>query len=402
MTHNKKKVAVFFGGRSPEHDVSVYTGLEVLQAIDTSLYEAFPVYIATHGQWYIGDALRNKNNYMFSRDTVKQLTPVQLDISAKGKGRLLPETSGLFSKAKPVEFDIALPAFHGLNGEDAGFQGLMEFANVAYAGMRAKGCAVFMDKDTTKKALEGSNVPQLPHAVAIRPENSLMIDEKDVKALVDIVGLPCIVKPAHLGSSIGVGKATTLDEARALLASLFQYDDKAIIEPFVANLVEYNVALRVAPNGSIETSAIERPKTSKDLLDFKEKYMSGGNKKLGGQKSVAGMISMTRDINPDLGKDKEKQLRDWAVTVFERLDPAGAPRIDFIGNSKTGELWFNELNPIPGSYGYFLWEAAKKPVLFTEMLNDLLTEAQRFHKRKQIPHDPVQKDAQLLKRHLSE
>jgi D-alanine-D-alanine ligase len=103
-----------------------------------------------------------------------------------------------------------------------------------------------------------------------------------------------------------------------------------------------------------------------------------------------------------MGKDKEKQLRAWAVDVFQRLDPAGAPRIDFIGNSKTGEIWFNELNPIPGSYGYFLWEAAKKPVLFTEQLNDLLTEAQRFHKRKQIPHDPVQKDAQLLKRHLSE
>lgn len=401
MKDKRKIIAVFFGGRSPEHDVSVYTGMEVMAAIDTTLFDVLPVYIAPHGQWYIGDALLDKKNYLFTEETAKALTKVQLDISAKGRGRLLPESKGLFSSAKPIPFDIALPTFHGLFGEDGGFQGLMEFANIPYAGMRAKPCSLFMDKDSTKKAFSGLDIPMLPHAAVIRPQDGLAIDTKELKALLKDISFPVCVKPANLGSSIGVGKAKDIDDVRAILMNLFQYDTKAIIEPFVKNLTEYNVALRVNNKGEIETSAIERPRSKEELLNFKEKYLSGGGKKTGGQKSAAGMIAMTRDINPDLPNGMDKKIREWATQIFAAYGAGGAPRIDFISDGKTNEVWFNELNPIPGSYGYFLWEAAsgKSKILFTDFLTDLLGEAEALYKRKQIPYDPVPKDAQLLKRH---
>ena len=400
---SKKRIAVVMGGRSPEHDVSVVTGLQILDAIDTERYDPFPVYIAPHGQWYIGDALRDRNNYIFSETAARALTPVTLDLSAKGKGILLHQKSGLLAKSKKTEFDVAIPAFHGIIGEDGGFQGLMELANIAYVGMRAKACAIFMDKVSTKKAFSGLGVPQLPYAAVERPENGLLVDADELEKLIEPIGYPCCLKPAHLGSSIGVGKATSVDEARSILSNIFKYDTKAIIEPFVQNLVEYNVALRVNADGETELSAIERPKSDKELLDFKEKYMAGGGggKKTGTKEAGAisqGMLSLTRELRPNLEQEKIDLIQTTAVKIFEAYDRAGAPRIDFISNGETGEIWFNELNPLPGSFGYFLWEAAEKNVLFSDFLTDLIEEAQKLHQRVQIPHDPVPKDAQLLKR----
>ncbi|HEY8963191.1 MAG TPA: D-alanine--D-alanine ligase, partial [Alphaproteobacteria bacterium] len=149
-------------------------------------------------------------------------------------------------------------------------------------------------------------------------------------------------------------------------------------------------------------SAIERPKRSTELLDFKQKYMSGGGKKMGGQKvpgqSSQGMLSLTRDINPELPAGMEDKIRQWAETVFTTVGPSGAPRLDFMSNEKTGDVWFNEANPIPGSFGYFLWEAAAKPVLFSELISGLLNEAVEFQRRAALPADPTLADARLFPR----
>lgn len=398
MKNKRKKIAVFFGGRSPEHDVSVHTGMEVLTALDSNEYDVIPVYIAPYGAWFTGEALKDKSNYVFTSETEKQLTPVTLDLNASGKAKLLPKKKGFFGKIEPIEFDVAIPTFHGLTGENGSFQGLMEFANIPYTGLRAKACAVFMDKDSTKKALASSGVPMLPYMCLERPRNTLIPDMNDLEKALKKIGLPCIIKPANLGSSIGVGKANDLEDAKAILTALFQLDTKAILEPFVQNLTEYNVALRVNKSGNIETSAIERPKTHEELLNFKEKYMSGKNKKTGQKTNNDGLIALTRDINPDIPEDGDAKIRSWAKTIFEHYDGAGAPRLDFISDGKTGEIWFNEINPIPGSYGYFLWEAAEQNVLYAELLDGMIAEALELHKRSQIPHDPVPKDAQLFKR----
>lgn len=405
MSEQKIKVAVFFGGRSPEHDVSVVSGLQVLNAIDQTKYDAFPVYIAPDGSWYAGDdLLRKRESYFLSASDKDKLTRWHLDVTAIGANILKAEKGGLFGKVDTLSFDVAVPVFHGLYGEDGNIQGLFEFAGVPYVGMRTLASSVLMDKVQTKRILAGTDIPLLPYAVIKRPDEGFLVPAEDIKAAMGDIKFPCIIKPSHLGSSIGIAKVNDIEELRTCLPAIFEMDDTAILEPFVENLVEYNVAVSKA-FGEVKLSAIERPKATDELLDFKQKYLSGGNDKGGdklGTKSAApvseGMLSLTRDINPDIPKEMKDNITDWAKEMFETVDGTGAPRIDFIGNSKTGELWLNEVNPLPGSFGYFLWEAAAEPVFFTNLMSALIEEASREAKKRTLPKDPVPKDARLLKR----
>ncbi|MBK9584460.1 MAG: D-alanine--D-alanine ligase [Alphaproteobacteria bacterium] len=275
----KKRVAVFFGGRSPEHDVSVVSGLQALNAIDQSKYAPFPVYIAPDGEWLVGDLLRERASYMLDVNAMKQVTAVTIDVSANRKGVLIPKKTGLFGGAKPVEFDVALPVFHGLIGEDGNIQGLFELANIPYTGMRTKASSILMDKVATKHFMHALDIPYLPYAVLKRPEQGYLIPEEKLEAILKPLGYPCIVKPSHLGSSIGVAKVRDAHEAKACLPAIFEFDPVAIAEPFVENLVEYNVAVSKCFEGKTVTSAIERPKAKDELLDFKQKYLSGGGTK---------------------------------------------------------------------------------------------------------------------------
>ena len=391
------RVAVFLGGRSPEHDVSVITGLQALKALDQDRFAGFPVYVSPRGEWFVGEALEDRANYLPGDDTRAGLQEVTLSLGEPGRGLLLPKKSGFFSRAAPVEFDVALLAFHGLFGEDGQMQGLFETANLPYTGMRTLASAVLMDKHAAKALLRGLDIPLLPDAVITR--TGLGLPSADaIAAAMGNIGFPCIVKPAHLGSSIGVGKAENIEEVRALLPAIFRLDRQAVIEPFVPNLVEYNLAVARIGVG-IRTSAIEKPKRAEELLDFRQKYMSGGSKGTkGAGKSSEGMLSLTREINPTLPADTEADLRRWAAAAFAAVDGSGAPRVDFYCNEATGEVWLNEINPIPGSFGYFLWEAATPPLLFTALLSHLIEEALARHRESQLPDDPVPAEARLLSR----
>jgi D-alanine-D-alanine ligase len=414
MSKGKKTVAVFFGGPSPEHDVSVVTGLQVLGTIDPQDYDAFPVYISPDGRWFVGEQLRDRKNYLFDIEAIKALTQVTLDLnrdsSGAARGKLLSVKKGLFGKALAAEFDIALPAFHGLYGEDGNFQGLMEFASIPYVGMRTMAASILMDKVATKQFMQSLGIPVLPYAELRRAGQGTLLPEDTIEAAMKAgkVKFPCILKPSHLGSSIGVAKVKSTKEIAACLPAIFAQDNVAILEPFVENLAEYNVSV-MRIDGKIVTSAIERPKNDDELLDFKKKYMSGGGSKNGGTKTgeksgqiSQGMLSLTRDLNPKIAVKMEKAIRDWATTMFDTLGGTGAPRIDCIANDKTGDIWLNEVNPFPGSIGYFLWEAAEDPLLFSELLTNLLQEAMSEHAKRRLPHDPVPRDARLLKRALSE
>lgn len=397
----KTRIAVFLGGRSPEHDVSVVTGLQARAALDQSRFDAFVVYVTPQGDWLVGPGLDERRNYLPDAQLRAKLHEMTLDIASGSGGRLAPRKSGLFSRQPPVEFDVALLAFHGSGGEDGQMQGLFEAANIPYTGMRTLASAVLMDKAVTKRALEGSGIPLLRQAVIDRPSTGLppaaALDEAMKEAN---IGFPCIVKPVHLGSSIGVGKADDVEEARALLAAIFRLDTQALIEPFVPNLVEYNVSA-ARFGGAPRCSAIERPKRAEDLLDFRQKYLSGGDSKTGGKilgQSSQGMLSLTREINPDLPPAFADNLRRWAIAAFEAVGGTGAPRIDFLSNEATGEVWLNEVNPCPGSFGFYLWEAAPEPLGFTALLSLLIDEAQARHRAVQLADDPVPPDARLLKR----
>jgi D-alanine-D-alanine ligase len=168
----------------------------------------------------------------------------------------------------------------------------------------------------------------------------------------------------------------------------------------VPNLVEYNLSV-TRIGGSVRTSVIEKPKRAEELLDFRQKYLSGGNGKVGTKdagESSQGMLSLIREINPTIPAGLEANLRRWAIAAFEAVDGTGAPRVDFYCDEATGEVWLNEVNPCPGSFGYFLWEAAQPPLRFTALLSLLIEEALARHRESQLPDDPVPADARLLRR----
>ena len=349
----------------------------------------------------MGEALRNRGSYLPRGPVYDGLGSVTLDVcpNVDGLGRLLPRrNAGLFSKPKPLEFDVALLALHGIFGEDGCLQGLFELANVPYTGMRLPASCAFMDKAAAKGFLGSKGIGLLPHAVLERPVSGLIPGADEVASGMGELRFPVIVKPMHLGSSIGVARATSIDEVRAALPVIFKLDRQAILEPFVENLVEYNVAVRRV-DGKARTSAIEKPTKKHDVLDFKDKYGSGSDdvtavKRAGvmTQQTLAG----TREINPRLPADFESKLREWAMTCFLSLGGTGAPRIDFLSNAATGELWLNEVNPCPGWYGFFLWEAASDPILYPDLLSFLIDEALACQRASRLPLDPVPQDARMF------
>lgn len=399
----KKTVAVFFGGRSPEHDVSIVTALQVMSALDASLYDVIPVYLSGDGAWWTGEGLRDRSFYIPASADLKALTQVTLDMTAAGRPRLVGLASGMFRRPAEFAFDVAIPSFHGLIGEDGQIQGAFEAAGVPYTGMRTMASAILMDKVATKRILASTDVPVLPYREIPRPQEGLLITPEELAPLVGDLPGPWCIKPSHLGSSIGVAKTANLQELSDVLPEIFRYDSSAILEPFVENMVEYNVAVSRAPSGEVTTSAIERPKRTEELLDFKEKYLSGGGgKKTGGSKQPGqpsqGMLSLTRELNPAVPGDGEARIRRYAEIAFRQVVGSGAPRIDFIGNEATGEIWLNEVNPCPGSFGYFLWEALPAPVLFSDLLDGLIREAFDLAARSRLPVDPTPKEARLFPR----
>jgi D-alanine-D-alanine ligase len=412
---SKKIVAVFFGAKSPEHDVSIVTGLQVIKAIDSSQFETLPVYIAPNGDWLVGQDLLNPANYMFSNQEQRKLDSVTLDLGTNlnyfngiyNKGRLLFKNKSIFSRKKFIDFDIAVLALHGINSEDGKFAAIMDIANIPYAGMRHFAATLLMNKIASKNLFKSVGIPVLPHISIDRPSNSFIIESSKLMEIINAnkLNFPFCAKPCNLGSSIGVAKVNNVEELTAVLPKIFAYDSVAMLEPFVENLIEYNVAVGFI-DGMVMTSAIEKPKNSKDLLDFKQKYGSGnsGSKasnKFGSGSCIAnaGMLSMTRELNPQLEPHIEQKLRSWAELAFKTVHGSGFPRIDFLCNSQTGDLWLNEINPYPGSFGFYLWEASsKKHILFTELLNLLLKEAEDLHKRNQLPIDPTPIDARLFPR----
>lgn len=395
----KQRIAVIFGGRSPEHDISVITGLQVLQAVDSDRYEAFPVYVTPQGEWLVGEALAERSTYLPDDRQRLGLRSVVPDVTARGSGRLVPRDRGLFRQPPAVAFDVALLAFHGTTGEDGQIQGLFETADVPYTGMRTMASAVLMDKAATKRMLHGLDIPMLPQVVVRKPKQGLLIERRVLEELVRGAAFPAVVKPNHLGSSIGVAKVDNVEELAAVLPQIFKLDTAAVLEGYVPSLVEYNVAV-CNFGGNLRTSAIERPKSTEELLDFRQKYLPTGGKVASKSPSQGsqGMLSLTREINPSLPPEQENNIRRWAETAFVAVGGTGVPRIDFLGNSQTGELWLNEVNPCPGSFGYFLWEAAAQPMLFTPLITSLIDEAVEQHRMKRLPDDPTPEEARLFKR----
>ncbi|MCJ9429913.1 hypothetical protein [Kordiimonas marina] len=384
---DKQVIAVIFGGRSVEHDVSVLSGLQFLEALDPGRFEGLPIYVDPLGQWWTGAALKKRSRYPLEGSETKDLSQVMLDLAAPATGRpqLIAFQKGLMGEKRvSLPFDLMVPAIHGSNGEDGTLQGMLDFAGIPYAGCRTLGSAATMNKVFTKAVARTHGIKVLPEVTFKRPPKGKFLDADTVApALKAMEGMdfPYIVKPANLGSSVGVGKADDMDGLIAALMTAFRLDSDVIVEPFVSNLTEYNIAVRRGADGTTLTSAIERPKRDAELLDFKNKYLAGGEP--GGPKldtgPSEGMASLNRVLNPDeLTDAQESFIRGSASKIFDELALAGSVRVDFLCNSETGALWFNEVNTIPGSFAYFLWEAAKEPVSFLKLTSAMVDEGFRL------------------------
>jgi D-alanine-D-alanine ligase len=397
MTDRKKNIAIMFGGRSVEHEISVISGLQVIKAMDTLKYNPIPVYIAPSGKWYSGSQLLDRSFYKTIPASLTQLQEVTClpDPSVRGLTVVnTAQTSGIgwFGQKKPmvIPVDVYFPAFHGSFGEDGCLQGLLEMADAAYAGCGVTSSAICMSKHHSKTVVAAAGVPMLPSITVSKhgeggshtaPDLGLLRNK--ILAAPGLEKFPLFVKPATLGSSIGVSRASDASELDASLLKAFQYDSVAIVEPCLTNKLEINVSIleNLAGGGPI-ASVVEIPiPAAGGELTYEDKYLRGGGKKTG--QEPEGMAGLVRVIDPqDLDTEIKNQVQKYGVQAFKALGCTGLVRIDFMQDLDSGVIYFNEINPLPGSFAFYLWEKNHPPLLFTDLVSIMIESAEKRHQIK--------------------
>lgn len=366
----KTKVAMLFGGKTVEHEVSVISGIQALKAMDTEKYDVIPVYMTKENDMYIGSDIGDIKAY---RDIPALLKKSQRVIMVNDGGRvqLVQFPPKKFGGMKPVDIDIAFPVVHGTNVEDGALQGYLKTVGIPFVGPDVTASAISMDKAVTKAVLKEAGVPVLDANIYT------MADYEDPEGIADdiekTIGYPVIVKPVNLGSSVGIGIAKSRDELIDAIDDAFRYAARIMAEHAISKLREINCAVLGDENGA-EASECEEPMTSGEFLSYEDKYVSGGGKKGGvkgrsGSKG-AGMANLSRKIPADLSPEKREEIRALAVKSFKALGCNGVSRIDFMIDEEEDKLYFNEINPIPGSLSFYLWEPVGVP--YKELLDRMI------------------------------
>lgn len=365
----KEKVAVMFGGRSIEHEISVITALQAIQAFDSQKYEIFPVYLALNGKWYTGASLFKKTFYSQIPEAYSILEEIAL----------FPDPHEGFIKLasrEKIPVDLCFLAFHGQFGEDGCVQGLLELSDIPYTGSTFTASAVAMNKFLSKSIISSQGVETLPSVLANKREAITHLSRLREKILSKI-SFPLFVKPNHLGSSIGISRANTKAELNQALAKVFLYDDQALIEPCLDKFFEVNVS--VLDGDPPIASLVEMPIASSGALSYEDKYLRGKTKSSG---QTSGMAGLSRIIDPkDLDPLIKNKVISDALLSFEALGCSGVCRFDFMYETGKRVLYFNEVNPIPGSFAFYLWDKREPRILYTELIERLLESAK---KRKEI------------------
>lgn len=357
----KIKVAVMFGGKSVEHEVSVISGIQAIMNMDTELYDVIPVYINKNNEMFIGDDIGNIDEY---KNISALLSKSQRVIMVNDNNRisLVPYPSRKFGKAKSVDIDIAFPIVHGTNVEDGALQGYLKTLGIPFVGCDVTASAVGMDKYITKTVLKDNNIPVLDCL------NFTTADYEDIDSMVDKIedklGYPVIIKPVNLGSSVGISVAKTRVELVKSIDDAFAYSRRVIVEHAITKLREINCSVLGDENDAI-ASECEEPLHTKDILSYEDKYLS--NSKNGGSK---GMASVSRKIPAELSLEKREEIRKLAVESFKKLGCHGVARIDFMIDEEDNKLYFNEINTIPGSLAFYLWEPVGVP--YKELLTRMI------------------------------
>ncbi len=371
----QKTVAVIFGGKSAEHDVSIITAH--IPIIDTLLasgkFDVWPVYIAKDGSWYADKAM---NDLTFFKQTgweekVGKMKKIELSFDSG----LKIKWPGLVQKK--VAVDVVFPAMHGTYGEDGSLMGVLRMAGVPFVGCDLAASAVAMDKVLTKQVVAAEGMPVVPYVWFTRAD--WQKNKADVISKSKALGLPLFVKPVHLGSSIGITKAKSDKELENALEVAFHFDDKVLAEKAVEPLIE--ITLPIMGNNEPRAAECERPLNKSELFDFNDKYLSGGGKK-GGQK---GANSAYSEIPADIGDELTKKVKEMGLKVYRALGLSGTSRVDFLIHADTKEVYVNEVNTLPGSLYHHNWK--KAGVSNMELVLELVRLAEeRFNEQKGSTH----------------
>lgn len=372
----KIKVGVMFGGKSVEHEISIISAIQAIGYLNKEKYDVIPIYITKANEFYVGENIGDIKSYKNLPVLIKESTRVIL-VKDENKVKLIRYPFKKFSNNVVDYIDVAFPVVHGTNVEDGTLQGYLNMLDIPFVGCDVLSSAVGMDKYVMKTVLKDNGISVLDCKCFTAKEYD-SDSEKVADEIEKSFRFPVIVKPVNLGSSIGISKA---DDRKALMNSLdtaFSYAGKVLIEECVENLKEINCSV-LGDVDDAEASECEEPVSSGEILDYKQKYIGDGAAKgakggvKGGAKSGGskGMATLKRKIPADITSEQRDSIRKMAVDAFKCLGCNGVSRIDFMMNTETGEIWLNEINTIPGSLSFYLWEPLGVP--YTKLLDKMIS-----------------------------
>ncbi len=351
-----KTIAVLFGGRSTEHDVSIVTAIaSVIKPLElTKKFKVEPVYIAKDGSWYWDQKLKNIELFQSGgiEDFIKKAPKVHISFD---DGLVLVKSSQFAGRKMYKKIDVVFPAMHGTNGEDGALMGLLEMANVPYVGCGLSASAIAMDKVLSKQIVLSNNIdtPKFVHFSKNEFASNMTAIVDDINKT---LSYPVFVKPAHLGSSIGISRVTDKSGLINAIEVALHYDDLALVEEAVDNLIE--VTLPIIGNDNPVPALLEQPLTkSEDFFDFETKYMQGG-KKGGGKKGGEHGAQGYSKIPADLPKELYKKAENVGIDSYRAIGCSGIARIDMLIDTKAEKVYFNEVNPLPGGLYSHNWNKA--------------------------------------------
>ena len=368
----KIKLGVIFGGETVEHEVSVITALQAMEHLNLDKYDVIPIYISKDRMWYTGEMLKDMEVYRDFNELKRYAKRVVL--TKVDDKFYLQNTKGLFRR-NITDIDIAFPIVHGNNAEDGTLQGYLDSVGIPYVGSRVLGSALGQDKVVMKQIFESAKLPIVDYTWFFDSE---YVDDCDkIFENVKKLGYPVIVKPATLGSSVGITYVKSENELAKAIEEAIKYDVKVIVEKAVQNLVEVNCSV-LGNHANQETSVIEEVTSDEEFLTYADKYIGGSKGKLKG--ASKGMASASRIIPARISKDLEDNIKETSKKVFKLLNLGGVCRIDYLIDKKANKFYINEPNTIPGSLSFYLWDKVGKE--YQELLDEMITTAIKDYKNR--------------------
>ncbi len=362
----KIKLGVLFGGVSVEHEISIITAVQAMKSMDKEKYDIVPLYIDKERNMYTGKLLMEIDSYK-DESLLKRYAKKVVFYTEDGHYYL--QSLGLIKKIVN-EVDIVFPIVHGSGVEDGSIAGYLETIGVPYVGPNVLSAALGQDKIMMKEVFKANNLPIVDYTWFFDFE--YLNNKEEIKERINKIGYPLVIKPATLGSSVGITVVHKEQELDNAITDAISYDKKILVEKMVEKLVEVNCSVR-GTSEECETSAIEEVLSSDEILSYRDKYM-GGNK-------TKGMASVGRIIPARLDEETLKEIEKISIQVFKLLNLSGICRIDYLYDKNTKKLYINEPNTIPGSLSFYLWEP--KGVSYKELLDQTITTAIREYKKKQ-------------------